>query len=194
MTWVKWDFALAVDINLSLSIFYFLVGSQNKRKATDTEEEDDQSEKKYRKCEKAGCSAIYPVCFASASERYDQISGESDHFLRLLIAALGLVSGVLKMATRHGGIICHVASIFATSALITTTEGERKTSSRTGMDASFSDFISFDWISFIVLFFHVSHKDGYETFASWKKVWTSNGKSEPSLKAFMADQQLPYWV
>lgn len=39
-----------------------------------------------------------------------------------------------------------------------------------------------------------SHKDGYETFASWKKVWTSNGKSEPSLKAFMADQQLPFWV
>uniref|UniRef100_A0AAQ5WY96 [histone-H3]-N(6),N(6)-dimethyl-L-lysine(4) FAD-dependent demethylase n=1 Tax=Amphiprion ocellaris TaxID=80972 RepID=A0AAQ5WY96_AMPOC len=40
----------------------------------------------------------------------------------------------------------------------------------------------------------VVHKDGYETFASWKKVWTSNGKSEPSLKAFMADQQLPFWV
>ncbi|XP_032436131.1 lysine-specific histone demethylase 1B isoform X1 [Xiphophorus hellerii] len=39
-----------------------------------------------------------------------------------------------------------------------------------------------------------SHKDGYETFASWRKVWTSNGKSEPSLKAFMADQQLPFWV
>lgn len=39
-----------------------------------------------------------------------------------------------------------------------------------------------------------SHKDGYETFASWKKVWTTNGKSEPSLKAFMADQQLPFWV
>uniref|UniRef100_A0A8C2GPE5 [histone-H3]-N(6),N(6)-dimethyl-L-lysine(4) FAD-dependent demethylase n=1 Tax=Cyprinus carpio TaxID=7962 RepID=A0A8C2GPE5_CYPCA len=38
------------------------------------------------------------------------------------------------------------------------------------------------------------HKDGYETFSSWKRVWTSNGKSEPSLKAFMADQQLPYWV
>uniref|UniRef100_A0A7N8XS08 [histone-H3]-N(6),N(6)-dimethyl-L-lysine(4) FAD-dependent demethylase n=1 Tax=Mastacembelus armatus TaxID=205130 RepID=A0A7N8XS08_9TELE len=38
------------------------------------------------------------------------------------------------------------------------------------------------------------HKDGYEAFASWKKVWTSNGKSEPSLKAFMADQQLPFWV
>lgn len=39
-----------------------------------------------------------------------------------------------------------------------------------------------------------SHKDGYEIFATWKRVWTSNGKSEPSLKAFMADQQLPYWV
>uniref|UniRef100_A0A671YTH1 [histone-H3]-N(6),N(6)-dimethyl-L-lysine(4) FAD-dependent demethylase n=1 Tax=Sparus aurata TaxID=8175 RepID=A0A671YTH1_SPAAU len=39
-----------------------------------------------------------------------------------------------------------------------------------------------------------SHKDGYETFAAWKKTWTSNGKSEPSLKAFMADQQLPFWV
>ncbi|XP_047239899.1 lysine-specific histone demethylase 1B-like isoform X2 [Girardinichthys multiradiatus] len=42
--------------------------------------------------------------------------------------------------------------------------------------------------------YYRSHKDGYETFASWKKVWTSNGKSEPSLKAFMADQQLPFWV
>lgn len=45
-----------------------------------------------------------------------------------------------------------------------------------------------------MLFSTDSHKDGYETFASWKKVWTSNGKSEPSLKAFMADQQLPFWV
>ncbi|KAF7211398.1 lysine-specific histone demethylase 2 isoform X1 [Nothobranchius furzeri] len=42
--------------------------------------------------------------------------------------------------------------------------------------------------------YYRSHKDGYETFASWKRVWTSNGKSEPSLKAFMADQLLPYWV
>uniref|UniRef100_A0A671MD39 CW-type domain-containing protein n=1 Tax=Sinocyclocheilus anshuiensis TaxID=1608454 RepID=A0A671MD39_9TELE len=42
--------------------------------------------------------------------------------------------------------------------------------------------------------YYRSHKDGYETFSSWKRVWTSNGKSEPSLKAFMADQELPYWV
>ncbi|XP_061405386.1 LOW QUALITY PROTEIN: lysine-specific histone demethylase 2 [Lethenteron reissneri] len=39
-----------------------------------------------------------------------------------------------------------------------------------------------------------SHKDGYGRYASWKRVWTMNGKSEPSIKAFMADQQLPYWV
>uniref|UniRef100_A0A3Q2TCI5 Lysine demethylase 1B n=1 Tax=Fundulus heteroclitus TaxID=8078 RepID=A0A3Q2TCI5_FUNHE len=89
--------------------------STNKRKATETEEEDDQAEKKYRKCEKAGCSATYPVCV---------------------------------------------------SALITTTEGKATE----------------------------LHKEGYETFVSWRKVWTSNGKSEPSLKAFMADQQLPFWV
>ncbi|XP_077599360.1 lysine-specific histone demethylase 2 isoform X2 [Stigmatopora nigra] len=42
--------------------------------------------------------------------------------------------------------------------------------------------------------YYRSHKDGYETFSVWKKAWTGNGKSEPSLKAFMADQQLPYWV
>uniref|UniRef100_A0A7N6C2G6 [histone-H3]-N(6),N(6)-dimethyl-L-lysine(4) FAD-dependent demethylase n=1 Tax=Anabas testudineus TaxID=64144 RepID=A0A7N6C2G6_ANATE len=44
------------------------------------------------------------------------------------------------------------------------------------------------------LYYSKYHKDGYEIFAAWKKVWTSNGKSEPSLKAFMADQQLPFWV
>ncbi|XP_061123396.1 lysine-specific histone demethylase 2 isoform X1 [Syngnathus typhle] len=42
--------------------------------------------------------------------------------------------------------------------------------------------------------YYRSHKDGYDIFSAWKKAWTSNGKSEPSLKAFMADQQLPYWV
>nr|XP_057904008.1 lysine-specific histone demethylase 2 isoform X2 [Doryrhamphus excisus] len=43
-------------------------------------------------------------------------------------------------------------------------------------------------------YYYRSHKGGYEMFAWWKRVWTSNGKSEPSPKAFMADQQLPYWV
>lgn len=40
-----------------------------KRKTFETEEEEDGCEKKYRKCEKAGCTATHPVCFASASER-----------------------------------------------------------------------------------------------------------------------------
>uniref|UniRef100_A0A3Q4HN13 [histone-H3]-N(6),N(6)-dimethyl-L-lysine(4) FAD-dependent demethylase n=1 Tax=Neolamprologus brichardi TaxID=32507 RepID=A0A3Q4HN13_NEOBR len=112
-------------------------GRQSKRKATDTEEEDDQSEKKYRKCEKAGCSAMYPVCFASASER---------------CAKNGYTSRWYHLSC--GEHFCNEC---------------------------------FDH-------YYRSHKDGFETFASWKKVWTSNGKSEPSLKAFMADQQLPYWA
>lgn len=110
---------------------------QTKRKATDTEEEDDQYEKKYRKCEKAGCSATYPVCFASASER---------------CAKNGYTSRWYHLSC--GEHFCNEC---------------------------------FDH-------YYRSHKDGYETYASWKKVWTGNGKSEPSLKAFMADQQLPYWV
>ncbi|PIO38870.1 hypothetical protein AB205_0202580, partial [Aquarana catesbeiana] len=81
---------------------------QVKRKANEAlDDDEDFLEKKYRKCEKAGCTATCPVCFASASE---------------------------------------------------------------------------------------SHKDGYDIYASWKRIWTSNGKSEPSPKAFMADQQLPYWA
>uniref|UniRef100_A0A3Q3D6Z0 Lysine demethylase 1B n=1 Tax=Hippocampus comes TaxID=109280 RepID=A0A3Q3D6Z0_HIPCM len=110
---------------------------RHKRKATDTEEEDDQSEKKYRKCEKAGCSATYPVCFASASER---------------CAKNGYTSRWYHLSC--GEHFCNEC---------------------------------FDH-------YYRSHKDGYEIFSAWKKAWTSNGKSEPSLKAFMADQQLPYWV
>ncbi|CAF94403.1 unnamed protein product, partial [Tetraodon nigroviridis] len=109
----------------------------SKRKATETDEEDEQSEKKYRKCEKAGCSATYPVCFASASER---------------CAKNGYTSRWYHLSC--GEHFCNEC---------------------------------FDH-------YYRSHKDGYEIFASWKKVWTTNGKSEPSLKAFMADQQLPYWV
>ncbi|KPP76909.1 hypothetical protein Z043_103708 [Scleropages formosus] len=110
---------------------------QSKRKAVDTEEEEDQSEKKYRKCEKAGCSATYPVCFASASER---------------CAKNGYTSRWYHLSC--GEHFCNEC---------------------------------FDH-------YYRSHKDGYEKYASWKRVWTGNGKSEPSLKAFMADQQLPYWV
>ncbi|XP_041104008.1 lysine-specific histone demethylase 1B [Polyodon spathula] len=112
-------------------------GRQAKRKATETEEEDDISEKKYRKCEKAGCTATYPVCFASASER---------------CAKNGYTSRWYHLSC--GEHFCNEC---------------------------------FDH-------YYRSHKDGYEKYASWKRIWTGNGKSEPSLKAFMADQQLPYWV
>ncbi|CAG6021274.1 unnamed protein product, partial [Menidia menidia] len=84
----------------------------SKRKATDTEEEDEQSEKKYRKCEKAGCSAVYPVCFASASER---------------CAKNGYTSRWYHLSC--GEHFCNEC---------------------------------FDH-------YYRSHKDGYETFASWKK-------------------------
>ncbi|XP_028673397.1 lysine-specific histone demethylase 2 isoform X2 [Erpetoichthys calabaricus] len=112
-------------------------GRQAKRKANETEEEDDTSEKKYRKCEKAGCTATYPVCFASASER---------------CAKNGYTSRWYHLSC--GEHFCNEC---------------------------------FDH-------YYRSHKDGYEKYTSWKRIWTGNGKSEPSLKAFMADQQLPYWV
>ncbi|KAK7139656.1 hypothetical protein R3I93_016709 [Phoxinus phoxinus] len=111
--------------------------AQTRRKAAETGEDDDQSEKKFRKCEKSGCPATYPVCFASASDR---------------CARNGYTSRWYHLSC--GEHFCNEC---------------------------------FDH-------YYRSHKDGYETFSSWKRVWTSNGKSEPSLKAFMADQQLPYWV
>ncbi|XP_043921209.1 lysine-specific histone demethylase 1B [Protopterus annectens] len=109
---------------------------QVKRK-TETEDEEDPSEKKYKKCEKAGCSAPCPVCFASAAER---------------CARNGYTSRWYHLSC--GEHFCNEC---------------------------------FDH-------YYRSHKDGYEKYAKWKRIWTGNGKSEPSLKAFMADQQLPYWV
>lgn len=110
---------------------------QSKRKTIEIEEEDELTEKKYRRCEKSGCSATYPVCFASASER---------------CAKNGYTSRWYHLSC--GEHFCNEC---------------------------------FDY-------YYRNHKDGYETFSAWKKVWTSNGKIEPSLKAFMADQQLPYWI
>uniref|UniRef100_F6TPE1 Lysine demethylase 1B n=2 Tax=Macaca TaxID=9539 RepID=F6TPE1_MACMU len=114
-------------------------GRQAKKKATETtdEDEDGGSEKKYRKCEKAGCTAACPVCFASASER---------------CAKNGYTSRWYHLSC--GEHFCNEC---------------------------------FDH-------YYRSHKDGYDKYTTWKKIWTSNGKTEPSPKAFMADQQLPYWV
>uniref|UniRef100_K7G358 [histone-H3]-N(6),N(6)-dimethyl-L-lysine(4) FAD-dependent demethylase n=1 Tax=Pelodiscus sinensis TaxID=13735 RepID=K7G358_PELSI len=113
-------------------------GRQVKKKAAEAAEDDDEaSEKKYRKCEKAGCTATCPVCFASAAER---------------CAKNGYTSRWYHLSC--GEHFCNEC---------------------------------FDH-------YYRSHKDGYEKYTAWKRIWTSNGKSEPSPKAFMADQQLPYWV
>lgn len=102
-------------------------------------------------------------------------------------------SDVLRTDTRRAGITCPVASTSATNVSTTTTEGRVLAllcSAHRDVSVLLPEAMSFAFISLL----SGSHKDGYETFASWKKVWTSNGKSEPSLKAFMADQQLPFWV
>ncbi|XP_018123299.1 lysine-specific histone demethylase 1B isoform X3 [Xenopus laevis] len=113
-------------------------GRQLKKKANESlEEDEDYSEKKYRKCEKAGCTATCPVCFASAAER---------------CAKNGYTSRWYHLSC--GEHFCNEC---------------------------------FDH-------YYRSHKDGYDIYTSWKRIWTSNGKSEPSPKAYMADQQLPYWV
>ncbi|NWQ66414.1 KDM1B demethylase, partial [Neopipo cinnamomea] len=114
-------------------------GRQVKKKAAEAaaDDDDEASEKKYRKCEKAGCTATCPVCFASAAER---------------CAKNGYTSRWYHLSC--GEHFCNEC---------------------------------FDH-------YYRSHKDGYEKYTAWKRIWTSNGKSEPSPKAFMADQQLPYWV
>ncbi|XP_010295314.1 PREDICTED: lysine-specific histone demethylase 1B isoform X2 [Phaethon lepturus] len=113
-------------------------GRQVKKKAAEAADDDEEaSEKKYRKCEKAGCTATCPVCFASAAER---------------CAKNGYTSRWYHLSC--GEHFCNEC---------------------------------FDH-------YYRSHKDGYEKYTAWKRIWTSNGKSEPSPKAFMADQQLPYWV
>ncbi|XP_045151689.1 lysine-specific histone demethylase 1B [Echinops telfairi] len=114
-------------------------GRQAKKKAMEATDDDEEGglEKKYRKCEKAGCTAVCPVCFASASER---------------CAKNGYTSRWYHLSC--GEHFCNEC---------------------------------FDH-------YYRSHKDGYDKYTTWKKIWTSNGKTEPSPKAFMADQQLPYWV
>ena len=42
--------------------------------------------------------------------------------------------------------------------------------------------------------FVCSHRQGFQHVSSWKRIWGSNGKTEPSLKSYMADKVLPFWV
>ncbi|PIK55285.1 putative lysine-specific histone demethylase 1B [Apostichopus japonicus] len=42
--------------------------------------------------------------------------------------------------------------------------------------------------------YYRSHREGYKLFSEWKREWSKNGKTDPNLKTYMADQVLPYWV
>eukprot|EP00057_Strongylocentrotus_purpuratus_P012839 XP_011667313.1 PREDICTED: lysine-specific histone demethylase 1B [Strongylocentrotus purpuratus] len=43
-------------------------------------------------------------------------------------------------------------------------------------------------------YFYRSHHQGYQLVSNWKRVWGSNGKTEPSLKSYMSDKVLPFWL
>lgn len=107
----------------------------NKRKTECVE--DELSEKRYRECEKTGCSADIPLCFLTATER---------------CAGNGYTSRWYHMS--HGEHFCNEC---------------------------------FD-------FYYRSSKDGYAIFNSWKDAWMDEATSEPTLKTFVSDQLLPYWV
>ena len=42
--------------------------------------------------------------------------------------------------------------------------------------------------------FGYSNKAGYSTYAKWRRLWASNGRTEAGAKVFLADQYLPYWL
>ena len=39
-----------------------------------------------------------------------------------------------------------------------------------------------------------STKGGYDQYATWKRLWSTYGKTESGVRVFIADQLLPYWV
>nr|XP_054755577.1 lysine-specific histone demethylase 2-like [Lytechinus pictus] len=43
-------------------------------------------------------------------------------------------------------------------------------------------------------YFYRSHRQGYQLISNWRRVWGSNGKTEPSLKSYMSDKVLPFWL
>ncbi|XP_022252437.1 lysine-specific histone demethylase 1B-like [Limulus polyphemus] len=110
---------------------------QIKRKSFDDENSSASPYKHHRKCDKAGCDAEIPICFASAA-RSCAGSGYTSRWYHL-------------------------------------SPGEH-------------------YCNECFEFFYRSHKDGYNRFTNWKKKWSANGRTEATLKFFMVDQMLPYWV
>ena len=45
-----------------------------------------------------------------------------------------------------------------------------------------------------MLSFYLSHKDGYEGFTIWKRKWSTYGTTEATMRTFMSETLLPYWV
>ncbi|XP_014681007.1 PREDICTED: lysine-specific histone demethylase 1B-like isoform X2 [Priapulus caudatus] len=42
--------------------------------------------------------------------------------------------------------------------------------------------------------FYRNTKPGFQAYCHWRDEWAANGKTEPTLKLYMQDQHLPYWV
>ncbi|KAL3891472.1 hypothetical protein ACJMK2_003734 [Sinanodonta woodiana] len=93
--------------------------------------------KQLRKCEKAGCPAKIPICFARSSAR----------------------------CTGSG----------YTSRWYHVTSGEHFCNE------------CFDH-------FYRSHKEGYQEYIEWKRIWSLYGKTDASIKNYMSDQLLGYWL
>ena len=39
-----------------------------------------------------------------------------------------------------------------------------------------------------------SHKDGYEVYLAWKRLWSTHGTTDASIRMFMTNSVLPFWV
>ena len=42
--------------------------------------------------------------------------------------------------------------------------------------------------------FTYSCKDGYETYTKWKYDWSTNGQREASIKVYVSERIMPFWV
>lgn len=50
-------------------------------------------------------------------------------------------------------------------------------------------------VNFACVCVHVdSTKEGYKTYARWKRTWSSNAAVEANVKLFLCDRYMPFWV
>lgn len=108
-----------------------------KRKSVASSDGGASSAKHVRKCERTGCPASAPICFASASERCSG-NGYTSRWYHISQA-----EHFCNECFEHH---------------------------------------------------YRSHKDGYEGFAIWKRKWSTYGTTEATMRTFMSETLLPYWV